>query len=94
MIKNKLTGYIKIKIASPDKIIKTSRRTLTNGLIIGEIKKSETINYKTLKPQIGGLFCEQIFGPIKDWECQCGKYKKIQHKHNYDSSIFKNKIKK
>nr|UXD06228.1 RNA polymerase beta' subunit [Eutreptia sp. CCAC 1914B] len=84
MLKNKLNEYIKIKMASPEKIIKNSQRTLPNGQIIGEIKKSETINYKTLRPQIGGLFCEQIFGPIKDWECQCGKYKKIQHKNSFD----------
>ncbi len=46
----------------------------------GEIKKPETINYRTFKPEKGGLFCEKIFGPTKDWECACGKYKKIKHK--------------
>ena len=46
----------------------------------GEIKKPETINYRTFKPEKGGLFCEKIFGPTKDWECCCGKYKKIKHK--------------
>src|SRR3990167_6134373 len=46
----------------------------------GEIKKPETINYRTFKPEKGGLFCEKIFGPQKDWECACGKYKKIKHK--------------
>lgn len=91
MQQNYFKEYIKIKIASPEKIKKISQRTLTNGEITGEIKRSETINYKTLKPQIGGLFCEQIFGPIKDWECQCGKYKKIQHQNNYDSPILNNK---
>ena len=46
----------------------------------GEIKKPETINYRTFKPEKGGLFCEKIFGPTRDWECACGKYKKIKHK--------------
>ncbi len=46
----------------------------------GEVKKPETINYRTFKPEKGGLFCEKIFGPTKDWECACGKYKKIKHK--------------
>ena len=46
----------------------------------GEIKKPETINYRTFKPEKGGLFCEKIFGPMRDWECACGKYKKIKHK--------------
>lgn len=88
-MKNKVTEYIKIKISSPEKILKNSQRTLINGQVLGEIKKSETIDYKTLKPHSEGLFCEQIFGPLKDWECQCGKYKKIQHKYSYDRSIFK-----
>ena len=46
----------------------------------GEVKKPETINYRTLKPEKDGLFCERIFGPSKDWECHCGKYKKIRYK--------------
>ena len=46
----------------------------------GEVKKPETINYRTLKPERDGLFCEKIFGPTKDWECHCGKYKKIRYK--------------
>ena len=62
---------IKIGLASPDKIREWSR---------GEVKKPETINYRTLKPEKDGLFCERIFGPSKDWECHCGKYKKIRHK--------------
>ena len=62
---------IKIKLASPDKIREWSR---------GEVKKPETINYRTLKPEIDGLFCEKIFGPTKDWECHCGKYKKVRYK--------------
>lgn len=60
-----------IKIASEDVIRSQSR---------GEIKKPETINYRTFKPEKGGLFCEKIFGPTRDWECACGKYKKIKHK--------------
>jgi DNA-directed RNA polymerase subunit beta' len=60
-----------IKIASDDVIRNQSR---------GEIKKPETINYRTFKPEKGGLFCEKIFGPTRDWECACGKYKKIKHK--------------
>jgi DNA-directed RNA polymerase subunit beta' len=62
---------IKIGIASPDMIRKWSH---------GEVKKPETINYRTLKPERDGLFCERIFGPTKDWECHCGKYKKIRYK--------------
>ena len=62
---------IKIKLASPDKIREWSR---------GEVKKPETINYRTLKPEKDGLFCEKIFGPSKDWECHCGKYKKVRYK--------------
>jgi DNA-directed RNA polymerase subunit beta' len=61
-----------IKIASED--------VIKNKWSRGEIKKPETINYRTLKPEKGGLFCEKIFGPTKDWECACGKYKKIKHK--------------
>ncbi len=62
---------IKIGIASPDMIKEWSS---------GEVKKPETINYRTLKPERDGLFCERIFGPTKDWECHCGKYKKIRYK--------------
>ena len=62
---------IRIGLASPDKIREWSR---------GEVKKPETINYRTLKPEKDGLFCEKIFGPTKDWECYCGKYKKIRFK--------------
>jgi DNA-directed RNA polymerase subunit beta' len=61
-----------IKIASND--------VITNKWSRGEIKKPETINYRTFKPEKGGLFCEKIFGPTRDWECACGKYKKIKHK--------------
>ena len=62
---------IRIGLASPDKILEWSR---------GEVTKPETINYRTLKPEREGLFCEKIFGPSKDWECHCGKYKKIRYK--------------
>ena len=62
---------IKIGLASPEKILDWS---------YGEVKKPETINYRTLKPEKDGLFCERIFGPVKDWECHCGKYKKIRYK--------------
>ncbi len=62
---------IQIGIASPDMILSWSH---------GEVKKPETINYRTLKPERDGLFCERIFGPTKDWECHCGKYKKIRYK--------------
>src|SRR6516164_5199814 len=62
---------VKIALASPDQIRLWSR---------GEVKKPETINYRTLKPERDGLFCERIFGPTKDWECHCGKYKRIRFK--------------
>ena len=63
---------IQIGLASPDKIREWSK---------GEVKKPETINYRTLKPEKDGLFCERIFGPTKDWECHCGKYKKDRARH-------------
>ena len=62
---------IKINLASPEKIKAWSH---------GEVTKPETINYRTLKPETNGLFCERIFGPTKDWECHCGKYKKVRYK--------------
>ncbi len=63
--------YIRIGIASPERVLKWS---------FGEVTKPETINYRTLKPERDGLFCEKIFGPSKDWECYCGKYKRVRHK--------------
>ena len=63
--------YMSIGLASPDKIRSWS---------FGEVKKPETINYRTLKPEKDGLFCERIFGPTKDWECHCGKYKRVRYK--------------
>ncbi|MBS4016009.1 MAG: hypothetical protein KGZ86_06210, partial [Candidatus Latescibacteria bacterium] len=62
---------LRIKIASPDTI-----RTWSSG----EVTKAETINYRTQKPERDGLFCERIFGPVNDYECNCGKYKKIRYK--------------
>ena len=72
-IKDELEIFDKIQIglASDDKIREWSK---------GEVKKPETINYRTLKPEKDGLFCEKIFGPTKDWECHCGKYKRIRYK--------------
>jgi DNA-directed RNA polymerase subunit beta' len=77
---NRSFDYIKINIASPSRIREWGERTLPNGQIVGEITKPETINYRTLKPEMNGLFCERIFGPVNDWECHCGKYKRIRHK--------------
>jgi DNA-directed RNA polymerase subunit beta' len=62
---------ITISLASPEAILERSR---------GEVTKPETINYRTYKPERDGLFCERIFGPTKDWECHCGKYKRIRYK--------------
>ena len=62
---------IKLKLAAPEEI---------EGWSYGEVKRPETINYRTQKPEKDGLFCEKIFGPTKDWECYCGKYKKIRYK--------------
>ena len=62
---------ITISLASPEMILERSS---------GEVLKPETINYRTYKPERDGLFCERIFGPVKDWECHCGKYKRIRYK--------------
>ena len=72
--------YVKINLASPARIRSWGERTLPNGEIVGEVTKPETINYRTLKPEMGGLFCERIFGPVNDWECHCGKYKRVRYK--------------
>jgi len=66
-----LVDYVAISVASPESIRSWSK---------GEVKNPETINYRTFKPEKGGLFCERIFGPVKDWECSCGKYKRIKHR--------------
>ena len=71
MVDLEVFDRIKIGLASPEKIREWSR---------GEVKKPETINYRTLKPERDGLFCERIFGPTKDWECHCGKYKRARYK--------------
>nr|YP_009092875.1 RNA polymerase beta [Chaetoceros simplex]AIR75266.1 RNA polymerase beta [Chaetoceros simplex] len=71
--------YIKIKLASPVRILQWSHRRLPNGQFIGEVQKSETINYRTFKPEMDGLFCERIFGPSKSLECACGKYKRVRY---------------
>jgi DNA-directed RNA polymerase subunit beta' len=62
---------VTISLASPESILDSSN---------GEVTQPETINYRTYKPEMGGLFCERIFGPVKDWECHCGKYKRIRYK--------------
>ena len=72
--------YIKINLASPERIRSWGERVLPNGQVVGELTKPETINYRTLKPEMNGLFCERIFGPVNDWECHCGKYKRVRHK--------------
>ncbi len=66
-----LVDYVSISVASPENVRAWSK---------GEVKNPETINYRTFKPEKGGLFCERIFGPVKDWECSCGKYKRIKHR--------------
>jgi DNA-directed RNA polymerase subunit beta' len=71
--------YIKIKLASPFRILQWSNRRLPNGQFVGEVQKSETINYRTFKPEMDGLFCERIFGPSKSLECACGKYKRVRY---------------
>jgi DNA-directed RNA polymerase subunit beta' len=72
--------YVKINLASPSRIRSWGERILPNGKKVGEVTKPETINYRTLKPEMGGLFCERIFGPVNDWECHCGKYKRVRYK--------------
>jgi DNA-directed RNA polymerase subunit beta' len=71
--------YIKIKLASPFRILQWANRKLPNGQYVGEVQKSETINYRTFKPEMDGLFCERIFGPSKSLECACGKYKRVRY---------------
>jgi DNA-directed RNA polymerase subunit beta' len=72
--------YVKINLASPKRIRGLAERVLPSGEKVGEVTKPETINYRTLKPEMGGLFCERIFGPVNDWECHCGKYKRVRYK--------------
>ena len=72
-------NYIKIKLTSPVRILQWSQRRLPNGQFVGEVQKSETINYRSFKPEMDGLFCERIFGPSKSLECACGKYKRVRY---------------
>jgi len=72
---------VRIQIASPEKIKEWATRKAGNKNVLYEVKKPETVNYRTLKPERDGLFCERIFGPTKDYECNCGKYKRIKHKN-------------
>ena len=82
MVKTNSTfEYVKISIASPDKIKKWAQRKIGNFIIACEVIRPETINYRTFKPEMDGLFCERIFGPVKNWECHCGKYKRIRNKN-------------
>ena len=78
--KERVFDFVKINLASPARIKAWGERILPNGQVVGEILKPETINYRTLKPEMGGLFCERIFGPVNDWECHCGKYKRVRYK--------------
>ena len=78
--KERVFDFVKINLASPARIKAWGERILPNGQVVGEILKPETINYRTLKPEMGGLFCERIFGPVNDWECHCGKYRRVRHK--------------
>ena len=71
--------YLKIKLASPFRILQWANRKLPNGQFVGEVQKSETLNYRTFKPEMDGLFCERIFGPNKSFECACGKYKRVRY---------------
>ena len=79
MAENNNFSAIQIGLASPEKIREWS---------YGEVKKPETINYRSQKPEKDGLFCERIFGPTKDWECACGKYKKVRYRISYSSSTY------
>ena len=80
MIKSlKEFDYIKIKLASSFRILQWANRKLPNGQFVGEVQKSETLNYRTFKPEMDGLFCERIFGPSKSFECACGKYKRVRY---------------
>lgn len=72
----------RIQLASPETIREWAERPLPDGTVVGEITKSETINYRTFKPEPDGLFCEKIFGPVKDWECYCGRYKRTRAPKN------------
>ena len=66
--------YLQLSIASPKRIKSWAERILPDGEVVGEVAKAETINFRTHQPEVNGLFCEKIFGPIKNWKCKCGKY--------------------
>lgn len=70
--------YIKVDLASPTRIKEWGSRVLPNGYLVGEVLKPETINYRTFRPEMDGLFCEKIFGPVRNWECHCGRYRRIE----------------
>jgi len=85
VVNSVMTSTIRKKLGEPERDFDTVRITLASPETIrswshGEVKNAETINYRTYKPEKGGLFCERIFGPTRDWECSCGKYKRIKHK--------------
>ncbi len=80
-----------IGIASPLRILQWAEKTLPNGKIYGEVLNANTLHHKTFKPQKGGLFCERIFGPVKDFECACGKIdKSVKKLHNEAKNLAKN----
>ena len=79
---------LKIQLASPDCIQKWAETVLPDGQVVGEVKKSETINYRTFKPEMEGLFCERIFGPVKDWECHCGRSKQSRHQSDTNELVY------
>ena len=78
-IKRQFFHFIKVSMSSPEKVRKWGQRVLPNGLILGEVITPETINYKTYRPEFDGLFCERIFGPMKNWECSCGKFRFVRN---------------
>jgi len=80
MSKNNYFDNLQISLASPEIILGWSKRQLPNGDYVGEVTKASTVNYRTLKPEVDGLFCERIFGPVKDWSCSCGRYKKVRRR--------------
>src|SRR6476469_2538359 len=71
--------FLKINLASPQRIREWSERILPSGQIVGEVTTPETLNYRSFRPEMNGLFCEKIFGPVKNGECYCGKYKHVRN---------------
>jgi DNA-directed RNA polymerase subunit beta' len=72
--------YVQINLASPLRIKNWTEKLLPSGEVVGEVTKPDTLNYRTLIPEPGGLFCEKIFGPITDFKCKCGKYENPKKK--------------